>query len=70
MRFTTTIEPYGPAAAIMLTDEQAASLSSAKTPPVIVTVEERSARLRVTERLDHIRYVLHRNRYSGDLSCL
>lgn len=48
LRFTTTIEAYGPAAAIMLTDEQAAELSSAKTPPVVVTIGDKSARLRVT----------------------
>ena len=48
MRFTTTIEPHGPAAAIMLTDEQAAQLSDSKTPPVVVSVDGRSARLRVT----------------------
>ena len=48
MRFSTTIEPYGPAAAIFLTDEQAAELSPSKTPPVIVTIDGRSARLRVT----------------------
>lgn len=44
----TTIEPFGPAAAIMLTDEQASSLSTAKQPPVVVSIGERSARLRVT----------------------
>ncbi|MDO5676435.1 MAG: YdeI/OmpD-associated family protein [Propionibacteriaceae bacterium] len=48
LRFRTVIVPFGPAAAIMLTEEQASQLSSAKTPAVIVTVGERSARLRVT----------------------
>ncbi|WP_454227435.1 YdeI/OmpD-associated family protein [Propioniciclava flava] len=48
LQFTTTIEPFGPAAAILLTEEQAAALSSAKTPPVVVTVGDASARLRVT----------------------
>lgn len=43
----TTIEPVGPAAAIMLTDAQVAELSTRKTPPVVVTIAGRSARLRV-----------------------
>lgn len=43
----TTIEPTGPAGAIILTDAQVAELSTAKTPPVVVTIGERSARLRV-----------------------
>lgn len=47
IRFTTTIEAHGPAAAIMLTEEQAAQLSTAKTPPVVVSIAGRSERLRV-----------------------
>ena len=43
----TTIEPTGPEGAIILTDAQVAELSTAKTPPVVVTIGERSARLRV-----------------------
>ena len=43
----TTIEPTGPAGPIILTDAQVAELSTAKTPPVVVTIGERSARLRV-----------------------
>ncbi|QIK72812.1 DUF1905 domain-containing protein [Propioniciclava coleopterorum] len=48
IRFTTTIEATGPAASIPLSDAQAAELSSAKTPPVVVTIGDASARLRVT----------------------
>ncbi|WP_237268408.1 DUF1905 domain-containing protein [Tessaracoccus flavescens] len=43
----TTIEPTAPEGAIILTDAQVAELSTAKTPPVVVTIGERSARLRV-----------------------
>jgi len=43
----TTITPTGPAGAILLTDAQVAQLSTAKTPPVVVTIGGRSARLRV-----------------------
>lgn len=48
LRLTTTIEEFGPAAAIMLTEEQAAQLSTAKTPPVVVAIGDRTERLRVT----------------------
>lgn len=37
----------GPAAAIVLSDEQVAQLGSTKNPPVVVTIDGRSARLRV-----------------------
>ncbi len=47
LRLTTTIVPYGPAAAILLTDDQVATLGAAKSPPVVVTVGDRSARLRI-----------------------
>lgn len=43
----TTIEPYGPAGAIRLTDEQAATLADVKNPPVTVTIAGVTARLRV-----------------------
>lgn len=43
----TTLEPFGPACAIFLTDEQVAELASVKNPPVIVTISDRSERLRV-----------------------
>lgn len=48
LHFRTTIEPYGPAAAIFLSDDQASILSSAKQPPVVVTIADRQLRLRVT----------------------
>ncbi|MDO5627242.1 MAG: YdeI/OmpD-associated family protein [Mobilicoccus sp.] len=48
VHLSVAIEPYGPAAAIPLTEAQAAELSSAKQPPVVVTIGDRSARLRVT----------------------
>lgn len=43
----TTLEPMGPATAIILTDEQVAELATVKNPPVVVTIGERSQRLRV-----------------------
>lgn len=48
LHFRTTVVPFGPAAAIMLSDEQAASIASARTPPVVVTVDGRSQRLRIS----------------------
>ena len=48
LKLHAVLEPTGPAAAIVLDDEQVAALSDAKAFPVIVTVGERSARLRVT----------------------
>lgn len=47
----TTLEPFGPACAISLTDEQVAELASVKNPPVRVTINGRSSRLRVA-RMD------------------
>ena len=43
----TTLEPMGPATAIVLTDEQVAELGSVKNPPVVVTIDGVSHRLRV-----------------------
>jgi len=43
----TTLAPTGPATAIILTDEQVAELGTVKNPPVVVTIGERSQRLRV-----------------------
>lgn len=43
----TTLEPMGPATAIVLTDKQVADLRSTKNPPVVVTIEGTSHRLRV-----------------------
>jgi uncharacterized protein YdeI (YjbR/CyaY-like superfamily) len=47
LRLHTILEPTGPAAAILLTDEQVASLGAGKAFPVVVTIGDRSARLRV-----------------------
>lgn len=48
LRITTTLEPRGPAAAIVLTDEQVAKLGDGKkTFPVKVTVNERTVTLRL-----------------------
>ncbi|MDJ0467225.1 YdeI/OmpD-associated family protein [Rhodococcoides fascians] len=38
LQLTTVLEPRGPAAAIVLTDAQVASLGSTKTPPVRFTI--------------------------------
>lgn len=46
LRVRTVLEPRGPAAAILLTDEQVASLGAGKTCPVVVDVGGRSVRLR------------------------
>lgn len=46
--FPTVIAPYGPAGSIELTEEQAASLGTAKQPPVVVTIGQRSVRVRVS----------------------
>ncbi|NLG22974.1 MAG: DUF1905 domain-containing protein [Actinomycetales bacterium] len=44
----TTLDSLGgPAAAIVLTDEQVAELGPTKNPPVVVTIDGKSARLRV-----------------------
>lgn len=47
LRLTTTLEPFGPAAAIVLSEAQVAALGAGATPPVQVTIAGRSARLRV-----------------------
>lgn len=47
LSLTTTLEPRGPAAAIVLTDEQVAGLGSAKAFPVVVTIGATTARLRL-----------------------
>lgn len=44
---TTTLEPFGPAAAIILSDEQVAELGGGKRAAVRVTIGGRSARLRL-----------------------
>jgi hypothetical protein len=43
----TVLEPMGPAGAIVLDDAQVAQLSTAKAFPVVVTIGERTARLRL-----------------------
>ena len=43
----TVLEPRGPAAAILLTDEQVANLGAGKAFPVSVTIGGRTARLRL-----------------------
>lgn len=47
LRIHTMLEPMGPAGAIVLTDEQVATLSTAKAFPVVVTIGAHSARLRL-----------------------
>lgn len=47
LRLHTVLEPMGPAGAIVLDDEQVAALSDAKAFPVVVTIDERTARLRL-----------------------
>ncbi|VXB63226.1 conserved hypothetical protein [Microbacterium sp. 8M] len=47
LRIRTTLEPMGPAGAIVLTDAQVAELSSRKAFPVAVTIREKTARLRL-----------------------
>ena len=47
LRVHTTLEGRGPAAAIILSDEQVASFGAGKTFPVAVTIGGRTARLRV-----------------------
>jgi hypothetical protein len=47
LRLHTVLTGRGPAAAILLSDEQVASLGAGKTFPVAVTIGDRTARLRV-----------------------
>lgn len=47
LRVSTVLEPSGPATAIVLSDDQVAELGAGKTPAVVVTIGDRSARLRV-----------------------
>ena len=47
LRVHTTLEGRGPAAAIILTDDQVASFDAGKTFPVAVTIDGRTARLRL-----------------------
>ena len=47
LQLHTVLEPMGPAGAIVLTDDQVATLSTAKAFPVVVTIAGRTARLRL-----------------------
>lgn len=47
LRLHTTLVRRGPAAALLLDDEQVASLGAGKTFPVAVTIDGRTARLRL-----------------------
>lgn len=47
LRLHTVLQPMGPAGAIVLDDDQVATLSTAKAFPVVVTIGERTARLRL-----------------------
>ena len=47
LTITTTLEPFGPATAIILTDDQVAALGAGKRAPVRVTIDGHSARLRL-----------------------
>lgn len=47
LRLHTVLEPMGPAGAIVLDDEQVVALSDAKAFPVVVTIGDRTARLRL-----------------------
>ena len=44
----TTLTPFGPAGAIELSDEQVASLTTAKAFPVVVTIGDHTAQLRLS----------------------
>ncbi|MDO5084441.1 MAG: YdeI/OmpD-associated family protein [Arachnia propionica] len=46
--FRAVVTPHGPAGGIELTEEQAAALSAAKQPPVVVTIGQHSVRARVS----------------------
>ena len=47
LRLHTVLQPTGPAGAIVLDDDQVAALSTAKAFPVVVTIGDRTARLRL-----------------------
>jgi hypothetical protein len=47
LRLHTVLETMGPAGAIVLDDDQVAQLSTAKAFPVVVTIGERTAHLRL-----------------------
>jgi hypothetical protein len=47
LTLTTTLEPFGPATAIILTDAQVEQLAGGKRAPVTVTVDGRTTRVRL-----------------------
>ncbi|MDO5699073.1 MAG: YdeI/OmpD-associated family protein [Dermatophilus congolensis] len=47
LTFDTRLEPFGPACAVMLSDEQVAELGGGKRAAVIVTIDGKSAPLRL-----------------------
>lgn len=47
LTFDTTLEPFGPACAVMLTDEQVEQLGGGKRAAVLVTIGGRTAPLRL-----------------------
>lgn len=47
LTFTTTLEPFGPACAVILTDEQVTQLGGGRRAAVLVTVNGRTAPLRI-----------------------
>ncbi|WP_424937163.1 MULTISPECIES: YdeI/OmpD-associated family protein [Bacteria] len=48
LRLHAVLEPFGPAGALVLSDEQVAALGSVKNPPVVVRIGQTSARLRIS----------------------
>ena len=52
LRLHTVLSGRGPAAAILLTDEQVASFGAGKAFPVAVTIDGRTARLRLARMRD------------------
>lgn len=52
LQLSTTLESHGPAAAIILSDEQVAELGAGKTFPVVVDFGDRSIRLRLARMGD------------------
>lgn len=48
MKFETTIEPFGPAAAVVLSDTQVSDLGGGKRAAVVVRVGDVTARLRLS----------------------
>lgn len=52
LQLSTTLESHGPAAVIILSDEQVAELGAGKTFPVVVDFGDRSIRLRLARMGD------------------